>query len=323
MTQLERWQRYVGAAAMAMALGACGGGGGSGDSSSNGSVVAQQNPLPSTPPPAASEPGAPVLTNNIPADGMAWINYRRGQIGMSVLQRNTLIDAAAQGHSDYQKINETITHEQTIGKEGFTGVDTGDRLKRVGYPYRFAGEVISASSSSSGFYMAEELITAIYHRFAIFEPKFRDIGTGSATTAKGYTYFTTNFGTTTMIGGGLGGGILVHWPVSDQRMVPANFFSDNEQPDPVANLNEVGYPISVHADSGAVVNVNAFTLRQRGATADLNVKLLTRATDADTWTSVAAIVPLTVLRGNTVYDVTFRGTVDGVPADRTWSFTTR
>ena len=73
----------------------------------------------------------------------------------------------------------------------------GDRMLAAGYVYNKSsyayGEVISATSSNSGFYMAEELITAIYHRFVMFEPKFREIGTGAATTAAGYTYFTDQF----------------------------------------------------------------------------------------------------------------------------------
>ncbi|HBF51196.1 MAG TPA: hypothetical protein DDX04_13610, partial [Massilia sp.] len=105
---------------------------------------------------------------------------------MSTLNQNTTIDAAAQGHSDYQRLNNTITHDQVAGRQGFTGVSVGDRLTAAGYVFntsaaRAYGEVISATSSGTGQYMAEELITAIYHRFVIFEPVFKEIGTGAAT----------------------------------------------------------------------------------------------------------------------------------------------
>ena len=321
MNELERWRLRATACAALLALAACGGGGGGGGD--GGVTTAPQN---NTPIAAASQPGAPNLTGNIPADGLAWFNYRRAQMGLPVLVRNTLIDTAAQGHSDYQKTNNTVTHEQATGKPGFTGVAAQDRLRAASYVFSgggYAGEVISATSSSSGFYMAEELITAIYHRFAIFEPKFKEIGTGAATTSAGYTYFTTNFTTSNGIGSGLGRGVMATWPTGSQTLVPTNFLSDNETPDPVINVNEVGYPISLHADIGSTITVSSFTVRQRGTTTDLSVKLLSPGGDAHTSRSVAAIIPLEVLKANTVYDVSFKGTVDSVAADRNWSFTTR
>ena len=89
------------------------------------------------------------------------------------------------------------------------------------------------------------------------------------------------------------------------------------------NQNEVGYPISVHADITAQLRVTSFTVRQRGATSDLTVRLLSRATDTETPTSAAAIIPLTTLRAGTTYDVSFSGTVDSVAVSRNWSFTTK
>ncbi len=101
-----------------------------------------------------------------------------------------------------------------------------------------------------------------------------------------------------------------------------NFFSDYEAPDPVANLNEVGYPVSVHADIDAVLTVTGFTIHPRGG-ANLNVQLLVHSvSDQHTPLSAAAIVPLTVLAANTTYDVTFTGTSSGTPITKTWSFTT-
>ena len=241
---------------LALALAGCGGGG---DGASNTAAVA--TPAVITP----AEPGAPALTNNIPADGLAWINYRRAQIGVQTLTRNAFIDRAAQSHSDYQKTNNEVTHEEVASKSGYTGIDASDRLSAAGYRFPvsgYAGEVISATSSSSGFFMAEELITAIYHRFAIFEPRFREIGTGSATTGQNYTYFTADFATGSGLGG-LGRGTLVTWPAANQALVPVNFLSDNETPDPVPASNEVGYPISVHADISSTIVVDSFTVRAR------------------------------------------------------------
>jgi hypothetical protein len=104
--------------------------------------------------------------------------------------------------------------------------------------------------------------------------------------------------------------------------VARNFFSDTESPDPVASRNEVGYPISIHADITSTVGIQSFTVQPRGG-AVLPVQLLTRAADANTPRSAASIVPLDALAGATTYDVRFTGTVDGTAVDRSWSFTTR
>ena len=322
MNKLPGWHTLSAAFVAAVVLSACGGGGDTAQAGASPPVAV--TPPPGAPPQVA---GAPVATGVVATDGLNWINYRRGQVGIPVLTRNVQIDLAAQRHSDYQRSNNTVTHDQETGKPGFTGVALVARLQQAGFVFtqnaNYAyGEVISGTNSTSGAYMAEELITAIYHRFVIFEPRFKEIGTGSATSASGYNYFTTDFAANNGYGPGLGRGGVVTWPTADQAGVTRNFFSDYEAPDPVPGANEVGYPVSVHADIDATLTATTFTMRARGE-ADTTVKLLTRSVDGITPKSAAAIVPLTVLRAATTYDVTFMGTVEGVPVSRTWSFTTR
>jgi uncharacterized protein YkwD len=313
MRTMGRLHATAAALVTAWALVACGGGGGS---------ASTVPPTPVNPTPV--EPGSPAATGNIATDGVNWVNFRRGQSGLPVLSRNALIDLAAQRHSSYQQQN-SITHEQEAGKPGFTGVTLADRLTQVGYlsSSYFIGEVISASTSNSGAYLTEELITAIYHRFVIFEPKFKEIGAGAVTGSNGYSILTIDFAANNGLGAGIGAGNLATWPVNAQTGVTRNFMSDFESPDPVANQNEVGYPISVHADGDLTVTVTSFTIQQRGGSA-LSVKLLSLATDsAHTTKSAASIIPLTVLASNAIYDVSFSGTVGGIPVVKNWSFTTK
>jgi uncharacterized protein YkwD len=317
MSGLLRLRLFVAVCTTASALLACGGGGGG---SSNNAAVS------TAPAPAPVEPGAPALTNDIATDGRNWINFRRSQVGMSAMTHNAIIDIAALGHSEYQRTNNTVTHTQTLGKQGFTGVSLLDRLTAAGFVFANAnhafGEVISATSNQTGAFMAEELITAIYHRFVIFEPVFKEIGTGAATTSGGYSYFTADFTANNGYGPGVAAGTVAVWPFAGQTQVVTNFMSDFEAPDPVPNVNEVGYPISVHANITSVVNVDSFTVHPRGG-ANLNVRLLSRVVDPETPRSAAAIVPLQKLAAATTYDVSFSGTVDGAPVTRNWSFTTR
>lgn len=338
MSELLRARTILAGCVTALALAACGGGGGGNDSPAPAPTTPPVGntptepviPNPLTPSPPVEEtppvPGAPTLTGNIALDGRVWLNYRRSQVGMSTLTQSSVIDIAAQGHSDYQRVNNTISHEQTPGRQGFTGATLADRLTAAGYVFntsaaRAYGEVISAATNSSGQYMAEELITAVYHRFVIFEPVFKEIGTGAASSSTGRSYFTANFTANNGYGTGLARGQVAVWPFDAQTAVPRNFFSDTESPDPVPDRNEVGYPISVHANINAPVTVQTFTVRPRGG-ADLPTRLLSNANDTHTGKSSAAIVPLSPLAANTTYDVTFAGTVDGSAVSRNWSFTT-
>jgi uncharacterized protein YkwD len=319
MIEMHRAKSIIAGCIAAWALVACGGS--SDNNNNNGSGGGSSTGF------SGQDASAPALTNNVATDGRNWINYRRTQIGMSTLTQNGVIDKAAQGHSDYQRINNVVTHDQTAGKQGFTGVKLSDRMRAAGYSFgtpNAIGEVISATTNQTGFFMAEELITAIYHRFVIFEPVFQEIGTGSAKNSSNYIYFTADFATNNGYGSGIAAGTLATWPFSGQTGVPRNFNSDYEEPDPVPDLNEVGYPISVHTNLTRTLTVQKFTVRARGAGADLPTRLLVKGQDANTTSpSVAAIVPLTPLAPATTYDVTFNGTIDGASIGKTWSFKTQ
>lgn len=305
---------------MTLALSACGGAG------TSSSTSTPDVSIPNTNLPLTQEPGAPIFQGNTASDGLNWFNFRRQQSGLPALTRNTRMDAAAQAHSEYQRLNNTITHNQTAGLPGFTGVDLLARLNQAGYTFdpRFAhayGEVISSTSDASGFYMAEELVAAIYHRFVIFEPTFKETGGGAAYSNGNY-YFTTDFAANNGYGPGLTAGNVATYPFANQERVPVVFNSDYESPDPVAGQNEVGYPISVHANIDAVLTVQNFSVKARNGS-PLPVKLLVNQSDHETPRSAAAIVPLVVLSGNTIYDVDFSGTLNGVAIQRSWSFRTR
>ncbi|MFL6717557.1 MAG: CAP domain-containing protein [Burkholderiaceae bacterium] len=315
----------------ALAAGCGGGGGGGGDTSSSGRTsnlqpdgVVSDGGVPVS---ILDEAGAPRQTGDMATDGFNWLNFRRQQMGLAPVTRNALVDKAALAHSNYQAVNDFITHDEVSTRRGFTGTSVFERLQSAGYSlpgsnYAF-GEVISATGDKSGVNAAEELITAIYHRFVIMEPKFLEAGAGTATGSSGYTYFTTNFATRALNQGGLRNGGLVTYPFNGQQNLPTVFYSDQEQPDPVPDRNEVGYPVSVHADITATLKVDSFTISPRGR-APLSTLMLTADNDKEIGRpSVAAIIPLDVLQSQTDYDVRFVGTVDDVAVNRSWSFRTR
>jgi uncharacterized protein YkwD len=319
---MHRVNSILAACIAALALAACGPGGprqDTGAASSNG------NPSTGT---TGQDSNAPALTNNVATDGRVWINYRRSQIGLPALTENAQIDIAAQGHSDYQRINNTVTHVQDSSKQGFTGAQLQDRLAAAGYKFgdpNLIGEVIAASSTGTGFDLVDQLITAIYHRFVIFEPVFKEVGSGSAVSSSKTTYLTANFAANNGLGPGITKGTMATWPFNGQTGVPTSFASNQEEPDPVPNQDTVGYPISVHANATSTLAVTSFTVHVHGSNASLTTRLLSKATDPNmsTNTSAAAIIPLATLAGNTTYDVDFTGTLDGAAITKSWSFTTK
>ena len=272
----------------------------------------------------SQEVNGPRATGDVATDGLAWINYRRSQAGLATMQRDARIDRAATAHASYQQLNNLITHDEEASKSGFTGVTAPDRLRAAGYPLDAAavadGEVIAATAEPDGFAAAEGLMGAIYHRYLMLEPRFNLAGSGSAHRAGGYYWLNMNF-VANSDSRGLGAGRIVVWPMPDQRNVRTSFLSDEETPDPVAGQNEVGFPVSVHADGGTALSVSRFIIRERGG-ADLPVKLLEHGSDSETPTSAAAIIPLSVLRKGATYEVEFSGAIDGTAVSRSWSFST-
>ncbi len=271
------------------------------------------------------ESGSPQASGDVASDGLAWINYRRMQAGLKVVARDARIDRAAAAHAAYQQLNNLITHDEDPTRPGFTGATATERIRAAGYPLdteaRADGEVIAATAEADGFAAAEGLLGAIYHRYLMLEPRFDLAGSGDAHRGGGYDWLNVNF-VATRGSAGLDAGRIVVWPMPEQPSVRTAVSSDQETPDPVAGRNVVGYPVSVHASLGSLLQVGRFTIRERGGSA-LKVAQLDARSDRDTPQSAAAIIPLARLRSGVRHDVEFIGAVDGMPVERRWSFMTK
>lgn len=352
MTRLSRLSPFVSAVLLSFALAACGGSSKQasiicgGDSSSRPAPILSAAEISEL---LSKELNAPQVTGNMATDGFNWFNFRRKQImgPMFDLTRNGFIYTAAQGHSNYQAVNDVITHDQIPGNLNFTGAFLNDdfsnndplkrtgRLSQAGYnlvPGDVMGEVISRTSNIFGFTAADALIAAIYHRFVIFEPMFMEAGAGNARSSSNSTYFTTDFVGTTKYSR-LASGKVVKYPHDNQQQVPTSFDHSTEEPDPFPEEQckgvIVGYPISIHANFTSAIVVTSFTLRQSTTGQDVPVRQLNHITDPGTFDeprtppSVAAIIPLAPLVTATSYTVQFAGSVDNQPVKLEWSFTTR
>jgi uncharacterized protein YkwD len=158
MSKLHHAKSLAATFIAAWALVACGGSNSTNDGSNTGNAGGSSGTNTPSTGFSGQDASAPKLINNIATDGLNWINYRRSQVGMSTLTRNGRIDIAAQGHSDYQRINNIVSHDEVPGKQGYTGTILQDRLAAASYviqPSNAIGEVISETTHASGLYMSD------------------------------------------------------------------------------------------------------------------------------------------------------------------------
>jgi len=249
------------------------------------------------------------------------VNLTRQRVGLSPVTTNALLNQAAQAHADYLQANvNDISHDETPGLPGFTGATPGARLIAAGYSYSTMNEVISGGDTS-GQKAVQGLVQAIYHRFGILAPAVAEVGIGQGAALGKLPNVVIDFGATFGNAVTMPQGWLGTYPVDGQTGVVRDFFSNTESPDPVANQDRVGYPVSIHAGANDTLLVTSFTLKPVGG-APVQVQLLNYPADAHVPPSAAAIVPLSVLDYGTTYQADFSGTRNGQSVNLSWTFTT-
>ena len=255
------------------------------------------------------------------AAALAELNLTRQLAGLSPVSSNALISQAAQAHADYLQTNlNGISHDESPGMPGFTGVGSFNRLMTAGYGGCSSSEVISGGVAS-GQQAVQGLVQAIYHRFPILDPIMTDVGIGIGSAKGKSPNVVINFGTLFCRAPALPPDSLRAYPVEGQTAVTTDFFSDTEIPDPVPALNQVGYPVSIHAGPQETLTVSRFTLAPVGA-APVATKLLSYPADSHVPANAAAIVPLAPLADGTRYQADFSGTRNGQAVTLSWRFTT-
>lgn len=269
--------------------------------------------------------------------------------GFGALQQSTLIDQAAKSHADYVIANYftngipldniltvlpdgAITgHTESLGGIGFTGFRIADRLSAVGYVPVRSSEVIGYSVGISPNKDPDVTtclagqINSVFHRAAVLDTMLLDVGFGfsnNATTSNGFNTkaCVIDFGRTTPVTV-LPPTSVGIYPFNGQKNTPVEMVS--EFPDPVPTSPIKGGPVSIHVPTGNTLFVKSFELRDANAQLVLS-KVLTRNDSSYLGPNSAFIVPLGALKANSVYFVTFTGSVNtGIPITKDWSFTTQ
>lgn len=339
------------AAAVALALSACGGGGSGGAASPV--TPAPVTPVPVTPAPVVDVnvqvPAAPAPTY-VAASGNAAVytevNTLRSSIGSGQLTQSAPLDAAALAHWNYINTDDGTllkSHAETAGVAGFTGVDPTARALAAGYRGVVAESmfgqnvVVDAWSSCSAAWA-----NSVYHVAVLFSSA-RDVGMAAGTTkaypAYGkYTVCVLEVGVATGAADQLPAeGTVRVYPYAGQTGVPLVFFNHTESPTPLPSFAEVGTPIALNfkakpaTTTAPVIIISQLSVVATAGGAALDARVLvnnvassgppvTPDSNQDVYT--VSLVPIARLLPLTSYTVTFAGTVNGKAVAKTWSFTT-
>jgi uncharacterized protein YkwD len=324
--QGEAWRSALRVTLLALAaagtLAACGGGGGGGSGPAAPAPAPAPPPPPPAPPPSGSTDPQATLCTQFSKDlarseaGVNYLNTVRSAANAPLLTHNAAITDVIHRHVTYLIVNNEFTHYQTQGKPCFLGAAPADRFVAgsVGN-YGFASESlagVSGGTQASDRDAIDLKLDSIYHRFVLLAAEAREAGVSGANTVYGL-----NVGARTV--DTAPSNRVVLWPFAGQGNVPTTFFSDLEQPDPVPERGEVGYPITVNVAPNMTLNVVNARLVD-GAGNVVETRLL--APGRELARNQAALVPLNPLAEQANYTVSMRIQINGMTQDIAYSFRT-
>lgn len=328
-----------------IALAACGGG------SSGGSYDPAATPL------SIVAPGIQLTiaqSSYAPdsAEHGSWtlLQQARMQCGFGALTQDTRLDAAARSHARYLTSVSTasgesiLSHHETETRDPYySGYNPWDRTVYQGYGDQVA-EILEATTwdydagnppvfpalSARGASSMLSLLNTVYHLTgALFEGTEVGLGASLSTSSAGeqrreeYRFGALiGFQTQRVT---LGWGRLATYPCEGLANVPTTFIPANETPNPFPEMTDIsqtmGPPIYLKVDRGSVLRLSAASISQ--GSSSVPVRLLTHATDP--WSVLEPhevfVVPRMPLQADASYQVSLRGTIDGLAFSR--SFTLR
>ena len=347
------------ALALAASLTACGGGGGGDAPQPTSTAIQVPTTVPTTTVPTPTIPVATiptVLTNSlvtsVPAPTYAagseelaafnLLNAERDACGFGLLAQNGAIDSAAQRHSDYQILNNVITHDQNqqTMPTGFTGTTVVDRLIAAKYIASDADrastyETIVGSGTSTktgqGALGVRRLMNAPYHMIGMFS-ETHEVGIALRNGADNNSTTPGNYGTFDFSSRSSAGNQLPD--SSTVRTYPCNGTTGalrlltGEIPNPVPgrdlNLNPLGSSVYINVRKGNTIAINtvSFVNVATGASVVTRLPISEKNDPNGSFRSheayIAADAPLDK---STKYRVMITGTNNGVAFSKDFVFT--
>jgi hypothetical protein len=264
------------------------------------------------------------------------LNELRVAAGLGMLAQDQRLDQAAQAHANWIITNDLFEHDETLGSEGFSGVDPSSRAQAAGYPTLYSGEVMSSGAGSVA--GIDLLFNIIYHRLALlqFDPVDVGIGWSPLDAAHVFTPLVIDFskpkdGSARSAGqlAQAGADGVVVWPLDGARELPTHMGYEIPNPVPSQDVGELGTPASVEVDKDRVIQPQLFALSEDESGAAVPATVLTRSNDPNglLQQSSVGLIPTVALRINTTYRVDFIGSITlatgaSLSYSRTWRFRT-
>lgn len=257
------------------------------------------------------------------------MNDKRAQLGLPALTYNSSVAHAASNHAAYMQLNTIVTHYETSGLAGYTGVSPTDRVTAL-YPTQSVGEIAAGFTGAftSSVEPIEALFDAPFHRTIVtFDIGTTGVGASLTTDSTKFSTLDVNFADYKAF---VPDNRLLAYPYNGQTNVNTGWLA-NESPNPMANAPSyidkvVGYPVTLSAsDEGAFSNV-VFTITDgKGNAVPCEESDNTNNAEA---VRMAVCVPFSPLAANTTYSVTVTGSLTNTtiptatPFSVSWAFTT-
>lgn len=293
---------------------------------------------------------------------LEYLNTLRSSVHLNTLQNNTLLQTAAQNHTNYVKDTHLSGHYEdnaTYPSEFYTGVKPFDRGIYVGYLSSHYSE--NFSSGQTDFKSSiDNLMSAIYHRYGFLNNNIDEMGIGVDETliytynmansrlnelchgesyedgSESYTYKVcadedfkvkaTTYNEASHFYQKTAPDVIV-WPFENQKGSMPVFFEEN--PDPLPEQSVSGYPISLEFNAykyeDSTITMKSFQLFDSYDNEITNTFLMKEDTDPNERHTKFqfTLFPLDRLAFNQTYKVKAIYDIDGVENLKEWQFSTK
>ncbi|MGM0574799.1 MAG: CAP domain-containing protein [Myxococcota bacterium] len=255
---------------------------------------------------------------------VAWLTGVRAEVGLAPVAASPTLQDAAAAHADFlvrhgdaYASRGLSAHTEPEDLEGFTGATFMERLAHFGYGGEALAEVIAFKPSALA--AGRSWLESVYHRLPLLDPEARDVGYGEAG-ADGRWSNVLEIGRPA---GDTPEARLIAWPPDGAADVPTSW-DGAEIPQPPAPPG--GYPsgpVVTLQTSGGALDVGVAVVTSTVDEVPAPLRVLTSDDDPAMPRHAVAILPHEPLAPETTYRVTLAGTLDQVPFDESWTFTTR